>query len=901
MTILQRATALLAIIFLFACTAPDSGQDMVEAGQDAIPHAQLPGDVIPLEYRLDMRMDPDADAFTGTVEIDVNIVKPTRKVWLHGKAMQVDRAEFTQNGEITALEFNSVPLSEAPSGIAFLQADGIIPAGKATLSMDYETPFNRSLYSAYKTERGDDAYIVTQFEPIGAREAFPGFDEPRFKVPFTISITSPAEDFVYANTPETSSEVMDDGWVKHEFARTRPLPTYLIAFGAGPYDVVDFDPLPATEVRDREIELRGIAARGEGRKMAYSLENTAGILEAIENYFGIPYPYEKLDLIAAPEYAFGAMENPGAIVYREYLLLMDDNAPLRQKRSYAGTHSHELAHQWFGNLVTPVWWGDIWLNEAFATWMGNKGTSIWQPEGNFDRRTLNAALGAMNIDALSSTRKIREPLHRSENVMDQFDSITYRKGGGVLSMFESYIGEENFQKGVRLHMDRFADDVATADDFFQSLADGAENPAIVSALKSFVDQPGLPLVSADIQCSKAGTEVSLRQSRYAPLGSKITQDQTWEIPVCMAYADQDGERAKQCTLLKDESAKLQLDADLCSAWATLNADGAGYYRFALPGENWKTLLQNLDKLTTKELLTVQDSLDAAFSAGTISAEVYIAGMRAFAASSEFDVASNAGRNLVWFHKNLGEETRGGLAELTRDMYGARYADIAGTDSIQGDLLAPTLASRLINYGQDSALAADFAARGIVYLGLDEEADKKAVAQNLLRLALAEAFKARGEAAYGPLLDLVQNGSSFERSAALGALSSAPTPELAERLRAEALNETGALTGRQASSLIYELIESRQHQGSTWSWLKANFKDFVESRIPDVRVGRVPGYAGSFCSLELRDDAKAFFKENAALIPGYERSLAQNMEAIELCAALKSATQDELTARFTARD
>ena len=178
--------------------------------------------------------------------------------------------------------------------------------------------------------------------------------------------------------------------------------------------------------------------------------------------------------------------------------LLNENSPLNQKRAYNGVHSHELAHQWFGNLVTPVWWEDIWLNEAFATWAGNKGTALAYPDGNYDRNTLNSALGAMNIDTLSTTRKVREPLARSENVMDQFDGITYRKGGGVLSMFESFVGEEAFQKGVRLHMDRYADDVATGDDFFQSIADGSGNPNVVEAMKSFVDQPGLPLVKAQI-------------------------------------------------------------------------------------------------------------------------------------------------------------------------------------------------------------------------------------------------------------------------------------------------------------------------------------------------------------------------------------------------------------------
>ena len=196
------------------------------------------------------------------------------------------------------------------------------------LKIAYETPYNQALNSAYQVKRNGEGYIVTQFEPLGAREAFPSFDEPKYKVPFTLSITAPADDFVYANTPETQTTELDDGWVKHDFATTRPLPTYLVAFGAGPYDVVDFGDIPPNDIRKRPIRLRGIAAKSEGIRMTYALANTEGILSALEGYFGTEYPYEKLDLIAAPNYAFGAMENPGAIVYRESLLLLDENACL---------------------------------------------------------------------------------------------------------------------------------------------------------------------------------------------------------------------------------------------------------------------------------------------------------------------------------------------------------------------------------------------------------------------------------------------------------------------------------------------------------------------------------------------------------------------------------------------
>ncbi len=876
------------------------------------PHAQLSGNVVPQSYRLDMRMDADTKGFSGVVEIDVDIQKPTDKIWLHGKEMRVSSATAIRGETETVLGFTELPTAEAPSGISYLSSDSVLPAGKATLKLVYETPYNQALNSAYQVKRGGEGYIVTQFEPLGAREAFPSIDEPKYKVPFTLSITAPPDDFVYANTPEIKATKLDDGWIKHDFATTRPLPTYLVAFGAGPYDVVDFGDIPPNDIRKRPIKLRGIAAKGEGIRMTYALANTEGILTALEEYFGTEYPYEKLDLIAAPNYAFGAMENPGAIVYRESLLLLDADAPLSQKRSYARVHAHELAHQWFGNLVTPVWWEDIWLNEAFATWMGNKSLTLWKPDGNFGNMTLNASLGAMNIDTLSTTRKVREPLKRSENVMDQFDGITYRKGGGVLDMFESFVGEDKFRKGVRLHMERYADGVATGDDFFQSIADGSGNEDVVAAMKSFVDQPGLPLVNLE-QISGAQhcdtIAVTLSQSRYAPMGSKTKQHQIWKIPVCVSYGSESGAKAKQCLMLDKKTLEVEFISKLpklgegvigneCRSYLSVNADGAGYYRFTMDNSEWDKLLSNLDKLNTREVLTVQDSLLAAYRSGSVDSDVYLKGMEAFAKHPDYEVASNAGDLLGFMDTHLGADED--LARLVQDMYSARYKANLGKDTVEGNLLVPRLAANLVTRGGDKTLAKDYAQRGALYLGLNGKTSKSVVKTNLLRLALSEAMKAQGDKAFDPLIGLIKRGSPFEKGAALAALASTTDTKIAAKLRDLAIAEDSPFTGRQSNTLIAGLIGSRLHGEATWAWLKDNFATFVKRKVPDVRVGRMPGFAQGFCSKERRDEVADFFESQANVIPGYERSLAQSVEAIELCAALKNEKGEELITALRSR-
>ena len=909
MTFLKTAAIALlpAVIILSGCKDKAPSLHL----ETEIPHAQLGDNVSPLKYDLDMRIDPKADTMSGVVSITVDIEKPTEQIWLHGKHMTVTEAFALQGDDVIKAEFTEIDAATAPSGVARLNFEAPVSAGEAVLTLSYETPYNLNLNSAYKVTRADENYIVTQFEPLGAREAFPSFDEPRFKVPFNMSISSPTENVVFANTP-TISTVADgatDGveWTKHVFVTTRPLPTYLIAFGAGPYEINDFGQIPPNDIRRRPIDLRGFTAQGSKAQIQYGLENTAGILTALEGYFGTEYPYEKLDLIAAPDYAFGAMENPGAIVYREYLMLLDDDAPLSQKRAYARVHSHELAHQWFGNLVTPVWWEDIWLNEAFATWAGNKGTALWSPEGNYDRLTLNAALGAMNIDSLSTTRRVREPLERSENVMDQFDGITYRKGGGVLSMFESYVGENAFRDGVRLHMERYADDVATADDFFQSIADGSGNPDVVDAMKSFVDQKGVPLVYGSMKCETDGveieglTELDLTQSRYAPLGSAIAQGAQWQIPVCASFGF-GGDTVKQCTLMKEKTATLipNHESGKCADWVMLNQDGAGYYRFSLDSESWAALLDNLGALNAREVLAAQDSLIASFEAGVVDAGVFIKGMELFAQSNEYDVASQAGSYLGWMDSHLPVGSYDDLTRLTQDMYAERYKAIAGTDTIEGDLLAPTLAGRLIAYGNDTKLRAEFAKNGALYLGLDGPADKGAVASNMLSRALREAMRSRASDAYPKLMDIVKSGSAFEKGAALGALASTNDLEIAAKLRETALNDTDAMTGRQATSLLSMLMGSSVHGEESWAWLQSNFDDFVTTRVADVRKPGMPRLAGGYCSEAQAVKAEKFFESKAALIPGYERNLAQTLESIRLCAALKDHASEDLAKALAER-
>ncbi len=379
------------------------------------------------------------------------------------------------------------------------------------------------------------------------------------------------------------------------------MPTYLLAFAVGPYEVVDYGEIPPNGIRDRSLPVRGIVAQGQAERVKYALQHTDGLLTVLEEYFGTPYPYRKLDLIAVPESFGGAMENPGAIVYDEYILLMDDESPLQQRRVYTYVHAHELAHMWFGNLVTPEWWNDIWLNESFASWIMYKAADAYWPEGEFDRQLLNNALGAMQGDSLASTRQIREPVKHNNEISNAFDSITYQKGGGVLKMLERYVGEEEFRKGIQLHMSRYAESTATAEKFIASVAEGSDRTEIEVAFRSFIGQPGVPLLSVSLDCETGEQpQLTVSQQRYAPLGSRIDAAAgEWQVPMCISFGV-DGNKGSDCTFIAGKTETIALNAESCPTWVHPNADGAGYFRFALDEAGWQALVENVGELSASE-------------------------------------------------------------------------------------------------------------------------------------------------------------------------------------------------------------------------------------------------------------------------------------------------------------
>lgn len=873
-------------------TDSTSVQKSSKPNQSKIPLGQLSEKVTPLHYSLSLILEPEAESYSGIVEIELDFSELTQIFYLHGKDLEVTNVRMTANSmpKGQPAEYKQVH----NSGIAKITLNEAIK-GKATLKIDYQTKYSQSLDAIYQVKESGISYLFSQFEAISARMAFPSFDEPRFKTPFDITVTSGKKNSVVTNTPEVSVTENKNGQLVHRFKTSKKLPTYLLAFAVGEFDIVEWQPLPKNNIRDREIPLRGIAAKGKGVKLSYALENTQAILQALESYFATPYPYAKLDLIAAPDFAFGAMENAGAIVYRESLLLLDENASLSQKRAYGSVHAHELGHQWFGNLVTPTWWDDIWLNEAFATWVTQKAIKEWRPDFEFERTLTNRAHWAMGVDSRSSARQIRNPIESNDDIMNAFDGITYSKGGGVLQMFESYLGEKGFRDGIRLHMQRFAFSDANINDFLGSLAEGSGQADLIPAFESFLYQSGVPMANIKMTCEQSkGARLNIAQKRYVPLGVASKEKQKWQIPFCYKT-----DQRSDCVLLTEEQNSIELN--YCPKWLAPNKNGSGYYRWNLSSNDWASLTNEFDNLTAAEQISFADNLMAAFKAGQLSATDLINAYKTVARSKSWDVATIPANELSAIKPAM-EILPGNknYHHLLSDLYAASAKAVGYWPNTNADsknasntaLLRSSVISTMALEANDKKTQLELVELIKAYLGESSSVvDAGKINSDLIDSAMIAYVLRASENEVVLLKERALNSTNaILRGNIFSAIAQTTHQALGEKLIKELLNSE-LVRANEAQRLIEDFMANQQLRELTWSWLKENIDGFLKN-YSSFSIARVVTVGQHFCSESKKRDVVNFFTENVEKISGAPRKIKETAEVIEQCIALKKAKSKE---------
>ncbi|MEM6962577.1 MAG: M1 family metallopeptidase, partial [Myxococcota bacterium] len=751
--------------------------------EEQLPTGQLPRDVRPRSYALQLTIIPERDRFEGLAILEVELQRPRNLLWLHGKGLLVHSAQiqFDENEETITAHYEQ----KTKDGVAALHLDRMIPAGSAHIVIRYEAAFTEHLEGLYRVKSEGEDYAFTQFEAIHARTAFPCFDEPSFKVPFDVSIRTRSDLVALTNTPVIEERFIENGLKETAFARTQAMPTYLLAFAVGPLDVVEYSPIAPNSIRTRPVPLRGIAVKGKGTQLTYALERVAPMLRNLEQYFNIPYPYRKLDIVAVPDFRSGAMENVGLITFREEFLLMQADSPQRQLRGYAHVMAHELAHQWFGNLVTMPWWDDLWLNEAFATWMGHRVVSELFPEYLADVGLLESVHRAMRSDSLVSARQIRQPIESNHDIRNAFDSITYRKGGGVLSMFESYLGEETFREGIRNYIRGYQFGNATASNLLSALNTAAGHD-IASAFQTFLTQPGIPLLKTQVECG-AQAFLNVEQSRFLPAGSRGSHELQWKVPLCIRMSV-NGEIEKQCVELDSRESSIALTDGLCPDWVMPNADGAGYFRLAMAEEDLVAVQTTAWRhLTNREKLAIADSVVAGFDSGTIRFESLMEIFPSFVDEIR-PIAILPARVLRYIDEYLiSAAARPALKRYGRSLYEPLYRQLGweggSTESGEKRLLRPQVLAFLAEIAQVREVRLEAKQRAHRFLGYPEHLgiQKEALDPNLITLALSIAVQDSGTDFFNAVVDAYFDSTdAMLRRQLLAAIGSTSHPDRASR-------------------------------------------------------------------------------------------------------------------------
>ena len=850
----------------------------------APPTLRLPEGARPLRYAVTLTVIPGEAKAAGEAVIDLELVREHALLWLNGEMLAIRQAVLADRSSAVRV----LPRSDPFVGLAF---DPPLPAGRHRLTITYDADQSRnSTRGIFTVQEGGAWYTMTHFEPLSARRAFPCFDEPSHKVPWQLTLRVPRDVVAFSNTQGIEAPDDDPALKRVRFAQTRPLPSYLIAFAVGPFETVD-----AGRVGMRPTPMRVIVPRGHRASAAFAADAFPQLFEHTERWFAIPHPYPKLDHIAIPLSVNFAMENAGLITYGALSLLAPPGAASpRFRRGTANLGAHEIAHHWFGNLVTPMWWDDLWLNEAFATWFAEKIVDRWRPDYERGTRRVHQRAEAINEDALVSARRVREPIAVEGDIRAAFDSITYQKGATVIAMFERWIGEQPFRSGVRSYLRSHVDGNATARDFLEALTVASRKP-VAPAFATFLEQNGVPQVAVTLDCPQRGRPtLTFAQRAHAPLG--VTRsEQRWQIPVCVRYRSAAATTRRACTLVTDTTATLPLQGS-CPRYVLANDGGTGYYVADHRGDLLDRLAANRASLSSSERTSVLYDLRALVRSGSVDPAVAFGWIDGTANVADLHVTLAAVELAGFLRDALVEDVdRGHFDRFVRRVFGPR-ARALGFSPRRGEGDEPQLLRRaLLRFVAPSDPGLTAQAQRLTRAWID---DRAAIDPGLVDAVLAVAAMTGDAALFDAMLEEARRTSDkLDQRNLVTALMSFRDPVLAQRGLALMLDPS--LDIRETSAALWRMHWTAPANRAAHDFVTANF-DALVARVQRDAPGSWPSFASRLCSARDAEDVETFWRDRIGAYATGARSLAQAREAIHLCATLreaKGATAAAYLARF----
>jgi len=837
---------------------------------------RLPENVTPESY--DLKFEPKLSnaTFSGDVTIHVRLQKPASSIVLNSAEIEFKEATIVAGGSPQAATVSLDGKNETVT----LAVPKVIPAGAADIHIRYAGILNDKLRGFYLSETARRRYAVTQFEATDARRAFPSFDEPAAKAVFRITLIIDKGDTAISNG-RIISDTPGPGDGKHtlQFSPSPKMSTYLVAMMVGDFACV--------EGGADGIPIRVCAVPEKKELLSYALLSAENILKFYDKYYETKYPFQKLDIIAFPDFSAGAMENTAAITYREVLLTIDDKtASVDAHQAVAEVLAHEMAHQWFGDLVTMKWWDDIWLNEGFATWMSWKPIEAWKPDWHAERNEIQESAGSLSADSIASVRAVRAKAETPAEIQTLFDGIAYGKAASVLRMVEAYVGPEVFRKGVNAYLEKHAYGNATAEDFWNQVAATSGKP-VDKIMAGFTEQSGAPLVSIKSTCRGNTTQVSLAQERYFADAAKLSSGsrEIWQIPVNLRIA---GSKETVSRLLTQRQQTFELPG--CSPWVYANAGGRGYYRSSYePAALAKMSAELETSFSPEERIQFLGDAWAMVRVGRLNIGDYLATLERMQAERSRAVMGLMMERLGELHGNVvAAADRPAFESWVRHFLRPIANDLGDTptpgESDDRSGLRPDVFGKLAAYGRDPQLLAKLRSLVEVYMK-----DPATVEASLAGNALAVSALVGDVALYDLYVQHLKTAKTPEEYynyfGAIGVFSNASLVK-----RTFELFLSPAVKNQDLYYLV-GVVANYETQAAGWELFKADFQALFEKAGPGLGTG-FPAIAGFFCDEKLRDDSQRFFA--AQKLPGSERPLQNAKDQVNACIALRSLQQANLS-------
>ncbi len=854
---------------------------------------RLPADLHTPTVDLAFELDPEQRTFAGSACYELALERPCRRLLLHAADLRVTHVRLHLDSGTLRGRVEARPESEQIA----LHFERPLPRGAARLELRFRGRVRRDLRGLYRGGETDAPWLATQLCPTDARRFFPCLDEPGSKSRFRIQVTAPRGLVVISNAPVESETATEDGRCRVRFAETPPLSSYLVAVAVGPFEV-------SAPRRVGETEIRIVTPPGRQGLGGFAHEVAAASLPRLERWFDVPHPYPKLDLVALPSFAFGAMENAGAVFFRDTVLLLDEAlASDEEKKRAAETITHELSHMWFGNLVTMAWWNDLWLNESFATWMAYEILDDWRPEWRIWLDFARRREQALEADALASSHPIAPPVRSADEALENFDAITYTKGACVLRMLQRYLGHETFRAGIQLYVRRHREANARAEDLWSALEEASREP-VEAIVGPWTRLTGYPLVSLRGRGRPEADALELRQERFllCPPRRRPADERTkrrprprWPIPWIGRLGSEGEEESERLRALLDRS-RLRLDDVLRTrSWIYGNADESGFFRIEHGRAELEALRRHVGELTPVEQIGWLGHQWALTRAGRAPLSDLLELVAALASARDPDVLEALEGVLGRLFQRLAP-ARGPVVEARlRRWILDRFGERAGADELVGgagrDAREERRRAALLSLLGGLAGRQDLvdACRARVERHLAEaRALPPERARALLRVAAAHADADLQRA----LIEATRRADTpQDRQRLLFALAEPVEPGLVRRSLA-AVDDAHLAPLPDRASLLATMLARPATVGAAWDHLQRRWAR-LERALPPILLARLVGTLAEALPIERAGEVRAFFAEHP--LAAGARVLRQLDESFRIARRLEARAGPELDA------